>query len=102
MTFLKGNVGLKRSTGQNRIAPGKFYKNSKNPECSRTTCGCGKVAPLHWDHDHELAALGFPRAETHRGWLCLLCNTGIGKLGDNVQGLMRALRYIQRALGAQI
>jgi hypothetical protein len=44
---------------------------------------------LDVDHDHETG--GF------RGWLCSNCNTGIGKLGDNETGLLRALDYLRRA-----
>ena len=39
------------------------------------------------DHDHS--TLEF------RGWLCYSCNTGIGKLGDNVEGLEKALTYLR-------
>lgn len=50
------------------------------------TNGKGKV--VHLDHDHETGAF--------RGWLCHGCNTGIGLLGDNVEGLERAIRYLRR------
>lgn len=29
--------------------------------------------------------------------LCFDCNTSIGKLGDNIEGLQRALRYLEKA-----
>lgn len=38
------------------------------------------------DHDHNTGKV--------RGILCMSCNSGIGKLGDNKEGLERALRYI--------
>ena len=41
---------------------------------------------LNVDHDHETGKL--------RGVLCTPCNTGLGKLGDNVAGLTRALEYL--------
>jgi len=52
---------------------------------------CGKTSEenkgyLNVDHDHETGKL--------RGVLCLTCNTGLGKLGDNVEGLTRALEYL--------
>lgn len=54
---------------------------------------CGKVPAnggmLQFDHDHE--------TELFRGWICVGCNTGIGKLGDNVAGLHAALEYLSRA-----
>ena len=49
---------------------------------------CGRVESLHLDHDHI----------THefRGWLCRSCNTSLGGLGDNVEGLLRAIAYLER------
>lgn len=32
-----------------------------------------------------------------RGILCTSCNTGLGKLGDSVEGLQRAIEYIRAA-----
>jgi Recombination endonuclease VII len=48
----------------------------------------GKRAALCLDHDHVTGAF--------RGWLCDGCNTGIGRLGDNVAGLARAIAYLER------
>ena len=31
-----------------------------------------------------------------RGILCTGCNTAIGKLGDSVEGVMRAVRYLEK------
>lgn len=65
---------------------------------------CGEAAGsrrpwrLVWDHDHDLEALGYSKAECHRGWLCSKCNRAMGLLGDNVQGLLKAADYIRRAL----
>ena len=39
------------------------------------------------DHDHETMVI--------RGLLCISCNSGIGKLGDNIEGLERALNYLR-------
>ena len=38
------------------------------------------------DHCHETGEV--------RGLLCFNCNTGLGKLGDSVDGLQRALDYL--------
>ena len=55
----------------------------KNCEC------CGKEAEtLCLDHCHQ--TLKF------RGWLCELCNRGIGQLGDNIEGLKRAIEYLNK------
>ena len=41
------------------------------------------------DHDHKTGAF--------RGWACGTCNSGVGMLGDTVEGLMRAVEYLRRA-----
>lgn len=51
-------------------------------------CGRLQMALLALDHDHATGKF--------RGWLCHQCNTGIGKLGDSIAGLKRALRYLGR------
>ena len=52
-------------------------------------CECCGEKPIKWclDHDHS----------THefRGWICERCNTGLGKLGDNIEGLTKALNYLK-------
>lgn len=40
------------------------------------------------DHDHDTGLI--------RGLLCGKCNTGIGILGDNIEGLMKALNYLEK------
>ena len=55
---------------------------------------CGKPShkSLVVDHCHE--TLKF------RGWLCETCNHGIGKLGDNIEGVQKALDYLRRKTNA--
>lgn len=50
---------------------------------------CGKV-PYKWclDHDHD--------DDSFRGWLCEPCNTGIGKLGDRLEGIVKAFNYLYK------
>ncbi len=43
----------------------------------------------HIDHDHLTGKI--------RGILCRTCNTAIGALGDDVQGLTLALNYLKKA-----
>ena len=51
-------------------------------------CACCKVrAPVDIDHSHSTNEL--------RGLLCRACNIGIGLLGDNLDGLMRAVKYLK-------
>jgi hypothetical protein len=51
-------------------------------------CDCCGKKPKRWylDHDHK----------THlfRGWICASCNNGIGSLGDNIEGVLKALKYL--------
>jgi hypothetical protein len=60
---------------------------------SSEVCECCGLPPgaraLNLDHCHETGAF--------RGWLCGRCNTALGQLGDNEQGLLRALAYLRRA-----
>lgn len=42
-----------------------------------------------FDHDHVTGKF--------RGWLCNDCNRGIGQLGDSREGILRALRYFDKA-----
>lgn len=51
-------------------------------------CGKESEKSLQFDHDHT--TLKF------RGFLCMHCNQGIGKLGDNIEGLETALRYLKK------
>ena len=51
---------------------------------------CGAQSPrkkLAVDHCHETGKV--------RGLLCGSCNTGLGKLGDNIEGLRKALQYLE-------
>lgn len=43
---------------------------------------------IYVDHDHRTGRV--------RGLLCCACNTGIGKLGDTIKGLERALHYLKK------
>lgn len=57
---------------------------------------CGKVplddeekgkSTLFMDHCHDTG--------TPRGFLCRKCNTAIGTLGDNLEGVMKAVVYLE-------
>lgn len=48
----------------------------------------GNAQVLHLDHCHETGAF--------RGWLCPKCNRALGALGDNIEGLRKALAYLER------
>lgn len=55
--------------------------------CSRTEPG-GVSNQWHVDHEHTTRAV--------RGLLCHFCNTGIGLLGDDLEGLLRAVDYLKK------
>lgn len=56
-------------------------------ECSGLCMCCERNEAVVVDHVHG--------TQTIRGLLCHGCNTGLGKLGDSVQGLERALKYLR-------
>ena len=40
------------------------------------------------DHCHQ--------TKKFRGWICHKCNTGIGLLGDTIEGVEKAIKYLRR------
>jgi hypothetical protein len=49
---------------------------------------CSKEVPiLYVDHCHD--------SNTIRGFICHSCNAGIGLLGDNLEGLEKAIKYLK-------
>jgi hypothetical protein len=51
---------------------------------------CTRTGPLVCDHDHCTGRI--------RGWLCRRCNLGLGQLGDTLDGLRRAVSYLESPL----
>lgn len=49
---------------------------------------CGDEGKKVYDHCHVTGDF--------RGVLCIACNTGLGKLGDNLTGMVNALKYLSR------
>jgi hypothetical protein len=75
------------------ITPEKYAElfKSQNGTCaicknSETATRLGKVKALSVDHCHKSGAI--------RGLLCSDCNTGIGKLKDDVKILQSAIHYL--------
>ena len=62
-------------------------KKTAPPKPERCDCCHGKTKKLHLDHVHGTTAF--------RGWICNNCNTGVGKLGDNLEGLAQAAIYME-------
>ena len=55
-----------------------------------TPCDCcGSTEQVLWcDHIHG--------TDVVRGWVCSKCNTGIGHLGDNIDGLLNGIKYLSK------
>ena len=51
---------------------------------------CGEEKKLQLDHCHK--------TNEFRGWLCNDCNSGLGKLGDDVPSLERGIKYLKGEL----
>jgi hypothetical protein len=60
---------------------------SPPPPGSPCEC-CARVRPLLLDHDHQTSQF--------RGWLCRECNSGLGFLGDNLEGDRAGLSVFRR------
>jgi len=43
----------------------------------------------HWDHDHVTGKF--------RGWLCRMCNHGLGQFRDNVEVMLKAIKYLEKS-----
>ena len=56
------------------------------PKPERCAC-CHREKILQVDHIHG--------STTFRGWLCRNCNTGIGSLGDNLEGVLQSAIYLE-------
>ena len=65
----------------------KIHGHKKTDFCD--CCGQRSHKSLVIDHCHE--TLRF------RGWLCEQCNHGIGKLGDNLEGVKKAVEYLEKS-----
>jgi hypothetical protein len=76
------------------LRPGKYGITPEELAALEVRAGgaceiCGKRAPTQIDHDHQT---GFVR-----GLLCRRCNTSLGQFGDTINGLRRAVDYLEYA-----
>jgi hypothetical protein len=73
-----------------RILRSKLRKNAPNKPTKCECCGV-ETKRLKLDHDHL--------TNEFRGWLCNSCTTGIGRLGDSLEGLLKAVEYLKSKIG---
>jgi hypothetical protein len=67
----------------------KEIKKNHRPPPSGTPCQCcGRIDRLYVDHCRHTRTL--------RGFICKNCNTGLGMLGDSLEGVQLAVRYLER------
>ena len=84
----KKSSGLKRMYGINLHEYNLILSEQKG-ECA--CCGIHQnelTMKFAVDHDHDTGLI--------RGLLCNHCNMAIGILGDNIEGLMKALNYLEK------
>lgn len=84
---------------QYNITPADYEKILEN---QNYCCGrCGRNISqfknsLAVDHDHSCCSGEQSCGKCIRGLLCQPCNTGIGLLGDNLEGLIKAVDYLNK------
>ena len=61
-------------------------RKKATPKPDHCEC-CHREKKLQVDHLHG--------STTFRGWLCRDCNTGMGSLGDNLEGMLQAAIYLK-------
>lgn len=57
------------------------------PETRKAPQTNGRICRLHIDHDHKTGKV--------RGLLCSRCNIGLGHFMDNIEFLLKAIRYLK-------
>ena len=68
-------------------AEARLVKKNAPPKPERCERCHKKTKSLNTDHLHGTTIF--------RGWLCANCNTSIGKLGDNLEGVLQAAIYLE-------
>ena len=67
-------------------------KAPPKPTGDTFVCACclnvKDIRLLRFDHDNK--------TDKFRGWVCNNCNAGMGNLGDTVEGLQKAINYLNK------
>jgi len=65
----------------------RHARKKATPKPTHCDCCNEKIKELQVDHIH-----GSP---VFRGWLCNICNSGIGKLGDDLEGVLQGAIFLE-------
>ena len=66
--------------------------NMVTPPLGTPCACCGSTDhKLVFDHDHNI-----PSPNCFRGFICKPCNTTLGSMGDNLEGAMKFVHYLER------
>ena len=65
----------------------KLRKMHPHPPAGTPCECCGRVSKLFLDHCHDSGKF--------RGFVCRECNSSIGLMGDSVEGVRKALTYLE-------
>ena len=77
-----------KEAGQGKNKAYKLAGKPKRPPLGTPCYNCGRTdRKLVFDHDHQTLE--------HRGWICDNCNRSIGMLGDTIESLERAIKYLK-------
>ena len=81
--------GCRECRGRGEAERRAVLKNAppKPDDCAN----CHENKKLQIDHIHGTTIF--------RGWLCRNCNTGIGAIGDTLEGVLRAAIYLEKDKG---
>jgi hypothetical protein len=79
-------MGPKRLMKTYGCSTTEFAERMATSDCCEV---CGSKNNLCYDHDHETMEF--------RGVLCRCCNGAIGKLGDTLESVKRAVKYLERS-----
>ena len=87
----------KSCSQKHKVATDKLKRIYPYPE-DNTCENCGKDFRNHPKRERPYLSLDHNhKTMEFRGYICEPCNTGIGKLGDNVEGLEQGIAYLKSA-----
>lgn len=78
----------RHNDGKTKSLKREWLKKNKKPCLGHPCACCGNTKRrLVFDHCHQ--------TDQFRGWICNRCNTAIGQLGDTLEGVLRAVQYLE-------